>query len=419
MGRVPEEKPMSEQTQRGLADGGGVLIVGAGLAAAHTITTLRAEGYDGGITLVGDEPEAPYERPPLSKGYLQGKDERSKAFVHEESWYGEHAVTLLLGETVDALNRTTSTVSLASGDELRYSTLVLATGASPRRLRLPGADLEGVHTLRRIEDSEALRHAFRAGGRLAVVGAGWIGLEVAASAREAGMDVAVVAPGAVPLEAALGRDMGAHFAELHRRNGVELWLGTTVTGILERDGHAAGLSTGAGDVPADLVLVAVGAVPNTQLAEAAGLAVDNGIVVDPMLRTQDPAVLAVGDVANAQHASLGRLRVEHWDNAIRQGKLAARTILGQGAVYDWLPYFFTDQYDLGMEYVGRAGRDAEVVVRGDTREGEFIAFWIEDGTVAAAMNVNIWDVNNTLRGIVGRRVPADLLRDAAVPLGEL
>lgn len=410
---------MSERAQNGSTGGGGVVVIGAGLAAAHVVGTLREEGYDADIILVGDEPAAPYERPPLSKGYLQGKDERSKAFVHDESWYAEHGVTLLLGETADAIDRRNATVSLSSGDGVPYSTLVLATGASPRRLPLPGADLEGVLTLRRLEDSEALRHAFAAGGRLAIVGAGWIGLEVAASARGAGMDVVVVAPDAVPLQAALGREMGEHFAALHRRNGVDLRLDTRVMGILERDGRAAGLATDAGDVLADVVLVAVGAVPNTALAEGAGLAVDNGVVVDSRLRTEDPAILAVGDVANARHATLGPLRVEHWDNAIRQGKLAAQTILGRDSAYDWLPYFFTDQYDVGMEYVGRAGRDAEVVVRGDASKEEFITFWIEGGTVTAAMNVNIWDVGDALRAVVGRSVPSGRLRDPAVPLGEL
>ncbi|MEE1621622.1 NAD(P)/FAD-dependent oxidoreductase [Zafaria sp. Z1313] len=417
------------------------VVIGAGLAAAHTVEALREGGYDGRITLIGAEPDPPYERPPLSKDYLQGRQEREKAIVHDASWYRGRGIDLRLGRTATDLEAASRTVVLDDGTGLEYTHLVLATGAVPRRPGLPGEELPGVHVLRRFEDSEKLKEVFDAGGRLAVVGAGWIGLEVAASARQAGMEVTIVAPDDVPLAKVMGPELGAYFAQLHHHQGVELRLGSTVTGILERDGRAAGLQTSDGDVPADAVLLAVGAVPLTELAEGAGLEVGNGVVVDSRLRASEPGILAVGDVANAQHATLGRLRVEHWDNAIRQGKLAAATILGRDEVYDWQPYFFTDQFDLGMEYVGRGGPDARTVVRGELEAGEFIVFWLDGdgaegsdagagrggaasgasgaGTVAAAMNVNIWDVNDALRALIGRSVDADRLADPSIPLDEL
>ncbi|WP_372697444.1 NAD(P)/FAD-dependent oxidoreductase [Arthrobacter sp. JSM 101049] len=402
-----------------MAASDGTVIIGGGLAAAHVVQTLREHGYPNGITLIGDEPTAPYERPPLSKDYLQGKQAADASIVHDAGWYAEHDVSLVLGEQAASIDRQHHVVRLDSGSEHPYGNLVLATGADSRRLEVPGADLPGVHLLRRVGDAESLKDSFSAGGRLAVVGAGWIGLEVAASARQAGMEVTVVAPGSTPLGSVLGQEIGAHFAALHRANGVELRLGTQVSGIIERDGRAAGLETSAGEVPADVVLIAIGAVPATGLAEAAGLDVANGVLVDSALRTSDPDILAVGDVANAQNTRLGRLRVEHWDNAIRQGTLAAQTILGHDDRYDWLPYFFTDQFDLGMEYVGHAGPDAQTVIRGKLESGEFIAFWLEDGTVAAAMNVNIWDVNDTLRALVGRSIEPARLADAEIPLAAL
>ena len=402
-----------------MAASDGTVVIGGGLAAAHVVQALRENAAAEPITVIADEDLPPYERPPLSKDFLQGKQPAEAAIVHDAGWYAAHDATLVLGEHAAAIDRERHLVRLESGAEHAYGQLVLATGADSRRLDLPGAGLPGVHVLRRMDDARALKEALATGGRLAVVGAGWIGLEVAASARQAGMDVTVVAPGTTPLGTILGEEVGGHFAALHRAHGVELRLGTQVTGILEHAGRAAGLATSAGEVPADVVLIAVGAVPATGLAEAAGLAVDNGVLVDSSLRSSDPDILAVGDVANAENTRLGRLRVEHWDNAVRQGTLAAQVILGHDDRYDWLPYFFTDQFDLGMEYVGRAGRGAETVIRGSLVSGEFIAFWLEDGVVCAAMNVNIWDVNDTLRGIVGRRVDAARLADPEVPLPEL
>ncbi|GAA2182330.1 FAD-dependent oxidoreductase [Brooklawnia cerclae] len=397
-----------------------VVVVGAGLAGTQVAQTLRDEGFSGTITLVGDEHGLPYDRTKLSKEYLQGRVDLPGILLHPDEWYDAEHLTLLRGETVVAIDRGAKSVRLASGASLAYDWLVLATGAAPRRIPLLGGDLPGVMALRSLGDSDALRELFASGGRLAVIGAGWIGLEAAAAAVGAGMSVSVIAPNNQPLDRVLGPTIGEHFANLHRRNGVDLRLGTTARGILERDGRAAGVRTDAGDVEADAVLVAVGATPRVELAEHAGIEVDRGVLTDEHLVTNDPAVLAVGDIADAWNTTLQtRIRREHWDNAIRQGALAAGTVLGRGGVYDWLPYFYTDQFDLGMEYVGDSLPTDDVVVRGTLASGEFIAFWLRDGVVTAGMNVNVWDVNETLRGLVGRQVDPARLADPGVDLSEL
>ncbi|MGV1007978.1 MAG: NAD(P)/FAD-dependent oxidoreductase [Dermatophilaceae bacterium] len=398
----------------------GCVVLGAGLAGANVVQGLREGGYDRPITLVGDEPERPYERPSLSKAYLQGTEERAGLFVHDEAWYAAHQVDTRFGTTARAIDRGSKLVHLDGAAQLPYQQLVLTTGATPRALDVPGFGLAGVHTVRRIGDSDALRAAFAAGPRVVVVGAGWIGLEVAAAARAAGCEVTVLEYAGRPLERVLGPRLGEHFAALHRANGVDLRTGVSVTAIEGSTGRVVGVRTDAGLVPADLVVVGVGAAPNTQLAAAAGLPVDNGILVDEQLRCEDPAVYAAGDVANALHAGLGRrLRVEHWDNAIRQGRLAAAVILGRPQRYDWQPYFFTDQFDLGMEYVGHSDPGDDVVVRGDTAGGEFVAFWMRDGALTAAMNVNVWDVNDVLRELLGRTVDPARLADPGIELSAL
>ena len=400
---------------------GTVVVVGAGLAAAHVVATLREEGHDGPIALVGEEPDRPYERPPLSKGYLQGETPREEVFVHGADWYAEHDVLTRFGTLATGIDRGSRTVRLGDGTALGYDHLVLTTGSRPRTLDVPGAELAGVHTLRRLSDSDALRAELAVRRRLVIAGGGWIGLEVAAAARAAGLDVTVLEYGPQPLLRVLGPELAAFFASLHRAHGVDLRTGVGVDGFEGTDGRVTGVRVGSEVVPADLVLVGVGAAPNVELAVAAGLAADNrGVAVDERLRTSDPAVLAAGDLAFARNTALQEsLRVEHWDNAIRQGGLAARSILDRPDVYDWQPYFYTDQYDLGMEYVGHAGSDDPVVVRGDLATREVIVFWLRDGSVRAAMNVNVWDVNDQLRALVGRRIDPDRLASEDVPLDEL
>jgi len=396
-----------------------LVVVGAGLAADRVIATLRKAGDQRPITIVGDEGERPYERPELSKGVLQGNKDADSVFTRDPGWFSEQDVQTRFDDAAVAIDLAGRSVTLSSGTSLTYSDLVLATGARPRVLPIPGTDLAGVHTLRRISDSLALRTKFGPGVRVVVIGAGWIGLEVAAAAKEAGCDVTVLEYADVPLLVALGSQIGSYFADLHRRNGVDLRTGVAVTAI-EGDGtNATGVRAGTELFPADLVVMGVGAVPNVELAEQAGLAVDNGVVVDDQLRA-DEHVYAVGDVANATNPTLGgSVRVEHWDNAIRQGRLAARVLLGENAHYDWQPYFYSDQFDLGMEYVGRSSPDDEIVIRGQQESGQFIVFWQRDGIVTAAMNVNIWDVNKQLRELLGHRVEAALLADEKTELSTL
>ncbi|TCO19639.1 3-phenylpropionate/trans-cinnamate dioxygenase ferredoxin reductase subunit [Kribbella steppae] len=397
------------------------VIVGASLAGATAAQTLREQGFAGRIVLVGDETELPYERPPLSKGYLLGKDERAKIYVHEERWYAEHAVELVLGRHVTLVDREAHEVELDTGDRIGYAKLLLATGASPRRLRVPGAELEGVHYLRRAEDSDRLREAISAGGRIVIVGAGWIGLEVAAAARESGCDVTVVDPQPAPLLAALGTEMGAFFAGLHLRNGVDLRMSHTVTGF-QGTGRVTSVLTDAGQFEAEAVVVGIGAIPNIELAQGADLSCDNGIVVDESLRTQDEDVYAAGDVSNSYHPFYGgHLRTEHWSNALRGAPIAAKAMLGQQVAYDRLPYFFTDQYDVGMEFCGWIGPDGydRVVTRGDVDGQAFHAFWLTGECVVAGMHVNRWDdgirpVEDLIRS--RRSVDPDRLADTSVPL---
>ncbi len=400
------------------------VIVGASLAGAKAAQTLREEGFAGRLVLLGDEPERPYERPPLSKGYLLGKEDKAGFYVHNEGWYQENSVELLLGRRVTGLDRAAHQVELEDGEQLGYSKLLLATGASPRRLDLPGADLDGVHYLRRIEDSERLREAIRGGGRVVVVGAGWIGLETSAAAREYGCEVTIIEPQPAPVQAALGPEIGGFFAEVHRRQGVDVRLGRMVTGFRGTDRVRAVMADDGSEVPADVVIVGVGARPNSDVAQQAGLAVDNGVLVDEALHTDDPDVYAAGDVANAFNARYGtHIRVEHWANALHAGPAAARAMLGQQVSYDRLPYFFTDQYDVGMEFAGwfpPGGYDA-VVTRGDLDARAFHAFWIVNGRVVAGMHVNRWDegiapVQELIRG--GMLVDRGRLADPSVPLAD-
>jgi 3-phenylpropionate/trans-cinnamate dioxygenase ferredoxin reductase component len=402
-----------------------IVIAGAGLAGAKAAETLRDEGFGGPVVLIGDETERPYERPPLSKDYLLGKAERESIFVHPRSWYGEHDVDLRLGVPVTSIDAAAHAVSLADGSRVGYAKLLLATGSSPRRLPIEGDDLDGVFYLRRVADSDRIKVAFATASRVVVIGAGWIGLETAAAARAAGADVTILEAAKLPLLRVLGKEVAQVFADLHREQGVELRFGVAVAEITGSGGRASGVRLGDGShVPADAIIIGVGITPNIQLAEAAGLQVGNGIVVDARLRSSDPDIHAAGDVANAYHPVLGRhVRVEHWANALNQPQAAARAMLGQDVSYDLMPYFYTDQYDLGMEYAGHVepGGYEQVVFRGDVAGREFIAFWLAGGRVMAGMNVNVWDVNDAIQSLVrsGQTVDPGRLADAGVPLEEV
>jgi 3-phenylpropionate/trans-cinnamate dioxygenase ferredoxin reductase subunit len=410
------------------------VIVGASLAGAKAVETLRGEGFTGRVVLVGDETERPYERPPLSKGYLLGKDPRDKAFVHDAAWYSANDVELVLGVEATGIDRAKRTVTLDNVEPLRYDKLLLATGSRVRRLDVPGSDNTGIHYLRTLTQADLLREAVTGGGNVVVIGAGWIGLEVAAAAREHGANVTVVEKDTLPLRRVLGDEVAGLFADLHRAKGVDFRFDSGVKefgGLGGRVTHVV-LDDDVTELAADAVVVGVGIRPTVELAEAAGLEVDNGVVTDQSLRTSDPDIFACGDVASSHNPLVGRrIRVEHWSNALNGGKAAAKSMLGQAVVYDRVPYFFTDQYDLGMEYSGYVEPDGydSVVFRGpsavtDGKAPECIAFWLAGDRVLAGMNINVWDVTDQIQALVrggyaGRGVDVARLADPAVPLDDL
>ncbi len=400
-----------------------IVVVGASLAGAKAAETLRSSGFGGRVVLIGEEPDRPYERPPLSKDLLRGEAERHEVFVHDAGFYSDHDIELRAATTVVSLRPNEHSVVLDGGAQLAYDRLLLTTGAAPRRLTVPGADLDGVHSLRTLADSDRLAGALRAAHHVVVIGAGWIGSEVAASARVLGCDVAMIDPGAVPLERVMGPEIGAVYRDLHAEHGVELHLGTGVESLHgTRSVEEVRLADGS-RLPADVVVAGIGATPRIELAVGAGLEIDNGIAVDARLRTSAPDIYAAGDVAAAFHPRFGRrIRVEHWSNALHQGPAAAMNMLGIVTEYDRVPYFFSDQYDLGMEYSGYAPTWDRVVFRGDPAGREFIAFWLDrDGVVLAGMNANVWDVTEPIQLLVRHRVAVDLdrLADPDQPLDTL
>jgi 3-phenylpropionate/trans-cinnamate dioxygenase ferredoxin reductase component len=395
------------------------VIVGAGLAGAKAAEALREEGFEGSIVLVGDEPELPYERPPLSKDYLRGESPREKARVHPDDFYSTNRIDLRTSIVVTRIDTAANEIVLSTGDRVGYDRLLLTMGAEPRRMSVPGSELDGLHYLRDLSDADRIAARLNAGGRVIVIGGGWIGAEVAASARQKGLEVTIVEQSAVPLERVLGREVGEIYGQLHRDHGVELLTGVVVQGF-EGSGRVERVRLADGRLlETDFVVVGVGVVPRTALAEQAGIAVDDGILVDQRLETSLPGVFAAGDVANAFHPFYGhRLRVEHWANALNQPGTAARAMLGKPAAYGRLPYFFSDQYDVGMEYSGYATSWDEVVFRGDPAQREFIAFWLAHGRVVAGMNVNVWDVTDPIQSLIRSRRPVDAgqLRDPDLAL---
>ncbi|KRA24105.1 pyridine nucleotide-disulfide oxidoreductase [Microbacterium sp. Root61] len=400
------------------------VIVGGGMAAGTAAATLRREGFDGDVTVIAEESHLPYQRPPLSKGYLAGTEGADKVILHPADWYAERGVDVRTETAVTRLYPGGRSLDLSDGSSLGYDAVLLATGAAPRRLPLPGHELPGVHTLRRLDDSDALAGELRGGGRrLVLIGSGWIGMEVAATARVLGNEVTVLERDPVPLALAVGPQMGEVFRRLHLEKGVDLRTSVDVERIVGSS-HVEAVVVDGETVPADLVLIGVGAVPNTALALDAGLDVLNGILTDASLRTSAPHVYAAGDVANAYHPVIQQhLRSEHWANARTSGAVAAKAMMGGSATHSSIPYFYTDQFDLGMELSGYPPlmRDAELVIRGDLDAREFIAFWVDHGRVVGGMNVNVWDVQNGIKALIrsGSRLDAAALRDPDVPLESL
>ncbi|MCV7192659.1 NAD(P)/FAD-dependent oxidoreductase [Mycolicibacterium brumae] len=401
------------------------VIVGGGLAGAKAAEALRDNDFDGHVLLLDAEERLPYERPPLSKEFLAGKKSLEDFTVHDAAWFRDHNIALRPGAEVTGIDRDNHAVTLPDGESVSYDKLLLATGSRSKHPNLPGAEADGVYYLRDIGDAEKLSDALTYAPKLGVIGGGWIGMEVAASARQRGVEVTVVESGELPLLAALGPEMAEVFAELHREHGVDLRTKTGVDEIVTTDGKATGLKLDDGaTVECDAVLIAVGAAPNIDIADAAGLELaDGGIAVDAALRSSDPDIFAVGDIAAAEHPSLGvRIRTEHWANALKQPATAVAAMLGRDAAYDELPYFYTDQYDLGMEYVGHSEGYQKVVTRGDVGKREFTAFWLgADGRVLAGMNVNLWDGLDDIKELIRSKRPVDpqRLADPEVPLADL
>jgi 3-phenylpropionate/trans-cinnamate dioxygenase ferredoxin reductase component len=384
------------------------IIVGAGLAGAKAAETLRAEGFDGRLLLFGDEPVRPYERPPLSKTYLRGESSFDAAAVHDADFYKTHEIELHTSTVVASLDPAESRVQLAAGARLAYDRLLLTTGAAPRRPNVPGVELEGFHLLRTVADSDAIRAAATAGNPVVVIGAGWIGSEVAASARQLGAEVTMIDIAAVPLERVLGPEVGAVYRDLHASHGVTLRLGVGIDAMTGAGRIEEVRLTDGSVLPAGAVVAGIGVLPRTELAAAAGLHIDNGVLTDAQLTTSAPQVFAAGDVASAWHPTYGApIRLEHWSAALNQGPVAAKNMLGMVTPYERTPYFYSDQYDLGMEYRGWAPTYDRVVFRGDPAGGEFLAFWLRDGVVAAGMNANVWDQGDAIEALLRARAVVD------------
>jgi 3-phenylpropionate/trans-cinnamate dioxygenase ferredoxin reductase subunit len=393
-----------------------IVLVGGGLATGTAVRELRSQGYAGDLVVIAGESHPPYERPPLSKGYLLGNEPAEKALVNAESWYAEHDVDLRTGVTVESVDPDARTLR-AGGEDLEWTGLLLATGATPRHLALADDSGAPVHYLRTLDDSTELKARLQPGARIGIIGGGWIGLEVASAAQQAGSEVVVLEALEQPLLNVVGPEVGALFAQLHREKGVDVRTGVRIDSIRSSsDGPTIGLA-GGDTLTVDHLVVGVGVTPVADLAADAGIAVDNGILVDARLRTSAPGVYAAGDVANVDHPVLGhRLRVEHWDTAIKHGTVAATNLLGGSSVADHLPYFFTDQYALGLEYVGHPGPDGfdRVVITGDTDgpvEGRaFRVWWMRGRRVVAGMHVNDWDAIDRVRELVGTEADETALR---------
>lgn len=381
-----------------------VVIVGGGLAGATAARSLREEGFDGHVILLGDEHHPPYERPPLSKEYMRGESEQSAAFVESEHYWGDHEIELHTGVPASRIDLATARLELADSTSLPFDRLVLATGAAPRPLAIPGDDLEGVVKLRHFEDADRIRAMARKVRRILVVGGGWIASEVAASLRMLGHDVTMAMRGRRPLEGALGPHIGEVYRGLHEEHGVTV---LPETEIITLDGHGTvrrALTASGAWLDADLVVVAIGATPRVELARTAGLTVADGIVVDAHLQTSEPRVLAAGDAALVPHAGLGRsLRIEHWGAAAAQGAHAARTLLDGGGRYDELPYYFSDQYQTGMEFWGDPALPGDLVVRGDIETRSFTAFWHDADRISAVLSMHIHHHDHPHHAATGHR----------------
>jgi 3-phenylpropionate/trans-cinnamate dioxygenase ferredoxin reductase subunit len=399
------------------------VIIGGGLAGGSAAATLRADGFDGRVVLVGSEPEEPYIRPPLSKEYLRGEADESALRVNEPALYREQEIELRLGMPVAAIDPGAKEIVLGDGERIAYDAGLLATGAEPLRLTVPGAELDGVHYLRTRIDSDALRAGLQGAARVVVIGAGWIGCEVAASARQLGVEVSLVARTGLLLEHVLGDRLGAFYRDVHLEHGVDLRLENAVTRIEGAQNAERVVLADGETIDCDLVVAGIGVTPRIELARAAGIEVGDGVLVDGQLQTGAPGIFAAGDIANFAHPLYGnrRMRVEHWANAGDQGPFAARAMLGSSDVWQRVPYFYSDQYDVGMEFAGDLEAADRLVVRGDMDAREFVAFWLAGDRLVAGMNVNVWDVSDSIQTLIskGSHVDDAQLSDVEISLESL
>ncbi len=366
-----------------------VVVIGAGQAAGQLVASLAQEGFRGSLTLVGDEPHLPYQRPPLSKKFLAGEIELDRLSLKPAAFYDKTGIKLLLGRKAVGIDRAAHSIVLEDGARLDYSTLVIATGSRPRKLALPGAGLDGIFYLRTIADVSALRARFAAGQSLIVVGGGYIGLELAAVAAKKGLRVTVLEQALRLMARGVGAVVSDFYGRLHREEGVAVHTGAAVHGF-EGDGSVKSVVCDGARFAADMVVIGAGAVPNVELAQEAGLATDDGIVVDAQCRTQDPLIYAIGDCTNQHHSLFDRaLRLELVHNALEQARIAAAAICGRPPPAVQVPWFWSDQYDVKLQMAGLPAGHTEAVVRGDPRRGRsFAVFYLSDGVLIAAEAVN-------------------------------
>jgi 3-phenylpropionate/trans-cinnamate dioxygenase ferredoxin reductase subunit len=397
------------------------VIVGAGLAGVTAAATLRDEGFDGRVVLVGDEPRLPYERPPLSKEYLRGERPLERIIVRPEPWFEEQDIDIRFGQSATSLDLNAHRVALASGEEIAFDRALLATGSRARRPDIPGVELHGVHDLRTVEDAERIRSAARPGARVALVGMGFIGAELAASLRSLGVEVTTIEHGKVPLRKAVGPEVGRVLEELHRDHGVTMHLGRSVEALVGNGSFEAVVMDGGERVESDVAIIGIGASPNVELGAQLGVAPDRGILCDAELATADPRVFACGDVASHAHPLFGRIRVEHFDNALKSGDVAARNMLGAGHVFDDVHWFWSDQYEHSIQSAGVADPAGELVVRGSLADRDFSAFRLDGDRVGSVVSLDRpRDVLDTRRLIArGHSVTADQLRDETTPIKRL
>lgn len=380
-----------------------VVIVGGGLAAGSAAATLREEGFDGSIVIVGEESLLPYDRPPLSKAVLRG-EEPDLRFKADDDFWSENRIEVMLGVRATSLDPNDRMI-YAGTQRLPFDALLIATGGRPRMLPVPGAGLNGIHLLRTLGDAVALRDAATAAQHVVVVGMGFIGAEVAASLRSIGKDVTAVEPFAVPLERVLGRQVGASVARLHADHGVRMLMGTGVDAF-EGSERVERVVTGDGRrIDADLVVAGVGMVPNIEWLEGSGITMDNGVVVDARCMTRVPGIFAAGDVARHDHPRFGSIRVEHWQNALKQGAAAARSMLGRQDPYDEVHWFWSDQYDASLQYTGHHAGTAEIVFRGDPADPPFLAYYMHGGIVQAAFGFNSGREVRAAKKLIGKPLP--------------